>query len=292
MPKCPNCGQETLRTEDWACQWCGYPLLSTGYKKIDKTWKQIKEERNQAKLAAASEKAYEFSPEEPETRVEPPQKRTPLPKPAKRPKPEAEMIIEEESPPAVRPPVQPRAVPAPQPREERVYETPPPVVNPPLQPEPVAREKPPAVEREPEPGIKPVSPPPPAPVAKNEPAPAPEPATPPAAEPVIENAVEITADDLLNAYMVNDVAAHERFTNKILRVTGEVGRVNVNDMRAVYNVYLISSQVAGFRDVECRFTRQYGDVISRLQPGQTVTVQGRYFGYVINVILRTCTLAD
>jgi len=45
MPKCTNCGRETLRTEDWVCQWCGYPLLSYSYKKIPKTYKQLKEER-------------------------------------------------------------------------------------------------------------------------------------------------------------------------------------------------------------------------------------------------------
>lgn len=43
MPKCPNCGQETTRTEDWACQWCGYPLLSLSYKKTPKTHKQLKD---------------------------------------------------------------------------------------------------------------------------------------------------------------------------------------------------------------------------------------------------------
>jgi len=45
MPKCPNCGLETLRTEDWACQWCGSPLLSSAYKMIPKTYKQLKQER-------------------------------------------------------------------------------------------------------------------------------------------------------------------------------------------------------------------------------------------------------
>ncbi|MAG15238.1 MAG: hypothetical protein CL874_05105 [Dehalococcoidales bacterium] len=46
MPRCPNCGQKTRRTEDWACQWCGYPLLSSAYKKIPKTYKQIQDEKS------------------------------------------------------------------------------------------------------------------------------------------------------------------------------------------------------------------------------------------------------
>ena len=45
MPKCPNCGLETLRTKDWACQWCGYPLLSRSHKMIPKTYEELKQER-------------------------------------------------------------------------------------------------------------------------------------------------------------------------------------------------------------------------------------------------------
>jgi len=45
MARCRNCGQTTARTEDWACQWCGYPLLSEFCKKIPKTYKQLREEK-------------------------------------------------------------------------------------------------------------------------------------------------------------------------------------------------------------------------------------------------------
>ena len=45
MARCYNCGRETLRTKDWACQWCGHPLLFGPFKKIDKTYRQLKEER-------------------------------------------------------------------------------------------------------------------------------------------------------------------------------------------------------------------------------------------------------
>jgi len=31
MPKCSNCGRETIRTVDLACQWCGYPLITREY---------------------------------------------------------------------------------------------------------------------------------------------------------------------------------------------------------------------------------------------------------------------
>ena len=46
MPKCPNCGLETARTEDWACQWCAYPLTSGGYKKLPMTFRQLQAEKS------------------------------------------------------------------------------------------------------------------------------------------------------------------------------------------------------------------------------------------------------
>ncbi len=64
MAKCPNCGRETARTEDRCCQWCGYPLLSGFYKKIKKTYRQLKEERlAQQPVVEEAEPAPALKPE-------------------------------------------------------------------------------------------------------------------------------------------------------------------------------------------------------------------------------------
>ncbi len=42
MARCPNCGRQSVRTKDWSCRWCGYPLFSRAYKKIDKTYRELK----------------------------------------------------------------------------------------------------------------------------------------------------------------------------------------------------------------------------------------------------------
>jgi len=85
MPKCPNCGQETARTEDWVCQSCGYPLLSKSYRKIPKTYRQLQEEK--------PHKTYEqesSAREEPEPASEPEPEPAPQPEPAPEPEPEPE----------------------------------------------------------------------------------------------------------------------------------------------------------------------------------------------------------
>ena len=100
MPACPNCGRQTLRTKDWACQWCGYPLISRAYKVIDKTYKELQEERSlgttpvDTDIDAGPDYEAETEPEpEPETKPQKPQKQKfslfgkPQPRPEPRPQP-------------------------------------------------------------------------------------------------------------------------------------------------------------------------------------------------------------
>ena len=103
MPRCPNCGQETARTEDWACQWCGYPLLSGSYKKIPKTYKQLQEEKLSEREPIVRE--------EPEPEPEP----APAPAPAPVPKPEPEPAPEPKPDPEPEPAPAPKTEPAPGP---------------------------------------------------------------------------------------------------------------------------------------------------------------------------------
>jgi len=88
MPKCHNCGQETARTEDWACQWCGYPLFSRSYERIPKTYQQLKKE-GQFKRKPEPEAVPE---PEPKPAPEP----VPVPAPEPQPEPEAMELTAEE----------------------------------------------------------------------------------------------------------------------------------------------------------------------------------------------------
>ena len=105
MHKCPNCGQPTARTEDWACQWCGYPLLSKAYKKIPKTYKQLQEERK-PELVAEPEPEMVAEPE-PEMVAEPEPELIAEPEPEMVAEPEPELVVEPEPEP------KPEALPGP-----------------------------------------------------------------------------------------------------------------------------------------------------------------------------------
>jgi len=131
MSRCPNCGQKTSRTEDWACPSCGYPLLSPSYKKITKTYKQLQEEKSSELKPPLAEYEPEVEPEPtPEPEVEPmpelelKQVTEPVaePEPEPAPEPEPEPAIEPESEPELKQVAEPVAAPEPAPAPEAVAE--------------------------------------------------------------------------------------------------------------------------------------------------------------------------
>ena len=116
MPKCPNCGQTTARTEDWACQWCGYPLFSKSYEKIPKTYKQLQEERLYEQEPTVSEEAEPVPEPEPVLEPEPVSELEPVSEPE--PAPEPEPALEPEPVPESEPTPEPKPVPEPEPAPE------------------------------------------------------------------------------------------------------------------------------------------------------------------------------
>jgi hypothetical protein len=101
MPRCPNCGRDTLRTEDWACQWCGYPLPSPAYKVVAKTYKQLKEEG-----LHKPEAIQKITPEpEPEQRIEEGRESKIELEPEPEPEKDVESIQEEQPEPEPKPAV-------------------------------------------------------------------------------------------------------------------------------------------------------------------------------------------
>jgi hypothetical protein len=303
MPRCPNCGRETLRTEDWACQWCGNPLLSDAFKKIDKTYRQLQEER-------ASEGSSAFG-EEPEPAAVTTVEVEPVPSP---PQPEVEAAPEAPAPPEPISEVETEA------KAEDEIEPSEPEVKPPAEEEPVAEAEPTDVaeiesEAEPEPEVKP-----PAveePVAEAEPAavaeaeseaePEPEPAAetepetevvPPAApavavalEPdVTTGAIRTTVDELNTSFNSDKAGTNNKLLNKLLQVTGTVEKVFARDNLDIYYIILAGGGGPSTWSVRCSFSREHNAYLSRLTEGDTATVQGTYVGYERNIILKECSL--
>ena len=333
MPNCPNCGQATQRTSDWACQWCGYPLLSGSFKEIQKTYAQLQAERaskhrppvedsttvpsppervsspqvripeTEPEPIAEPEATTEPEPEpeqetvmvvEPEPIAETPAPPAPTSAPLPEPEPESKPISklrakfkdakqvkneepQEEAKPAPEPRLKARYKRVVKPKDESASETvedtePEPVVEALPEPEPVP-EPIPTAEPEPQLIVKPK------PVLITKPKPAPT-----------EAAIEATVEELHQAFKADTETADAQLANNILRVTGVVGRIAVDDIIDKPCIILISSDKTVLRNVLCVFDKQQVPELNRLTAGQTVTLQGRYDSCTINILMVDCIL--
>jgi ribosomal protein L37E len=268
MAACPNCGRQTLRTKDWACQWCGYPLISRAFKKIDKTFRELQEERGFAsKSAEAETEQPELESElEPEPAPEP--KPRPMPRPVSRPEPQPEPK-----------PVSPvRPIPGPQPEPE-MKSLPAPVTTPEQKPMVI----PPAA-----PIILPAaSVPEPKPEIKVEPEAPPEPAIKLES---ISDGMEISADQLDALFRADKSGAHAKFSGKTLLVRGIVEKVFVREHLDIRYIVLKGSGKKMMWGLRCTFDKEESSKAGHLNEGEAVMVRGKYDGHSKNIMFKDCVL--
>ncbi len=270
MSKCPNCGQETMRTEDWACQWCGYPLPVGPFKKIDKTYRQLKEERRcECETAPQVEPEPECEPEielkqdlavikaidlEVELVGETVGEEEPQEVLKAGGEPEPEIECEPEAEKSAEPEAEPEEVKAETCEEtEEVKE---PVCE-------VEEEK-----EEPEPEVE---------LCKPEPEP-PD--------------MELSVEEILAAYQEDDAAADEKFAGKVLRVTGVVAMIDIKERLDTHYIRLAAGEGDFMQDLQCMFDKKYAPALRELDKGQQATVQGRYNGSLIAMRIVDCVLID
>jgi hypothetical protein len=255
MSKCPNCGQETLRTEDWACQWCGHPLPSGLYKGIKKTYRQLKEERLQ--------QAGAMQPLEAEVEVEPKQDLERIKK------------IELEPEPVTRQKLQPT---------EETEEEPLPATEPEAE---MKKEMQTIPETESETADEPET----ETVTETSSEGEPEEETEAAAQQELPAAeLELTVDELFAQYEENQAAADENFLDKVIRVSGSIAAIEIKDMLDTYYIRLIGAEDDILESVQCMFDKKHGEALKQLEKGKSVTVQGRYNGSIIAVRIVDCFL--
>jgi hypothetical protein len=116
-------------------------------------------------------------------------------------------------------------------------------------------------------------------------------ASPPVSEatPATAEAIEITAEELLQAYRADEKAAEAEYEGKILKVTGVVSSAGKN-MVGIPFVKLAGSGIEAWR-VRCMFGKEYE--LSEVTTGQTVTIQGECDDYLSpDVIMKECVLVN
>ncbi|MFC1869761.1 hypothetical protein ACFLYE_00645 [Chloroflexota bacterium] len=295
MQKCPNCGQPTAKTKDWACPFCAYPLTSPSFKEMPQTYKELQEEkglgqklpiRDPSKLyfrvAAEPEPALEDEPEpEPEPVLEDEPEPEPEPALEDEPEPEPEPVLEDEPEPEPEPVLEDEPEPEPEPEPKYRY-------APGIKPKRVRRTK---FEPKPQP----------APRVKREPKPQPE-AAPEARikpEPVLtpepdvgSDEFELDVEQLYARLQAGGEKAEARYENQIIKVTGVVYRKVINDNLDVHYLVLTGAKKEGEWKISCTFDKKHEEQLTQLTLEKTVTVQGRYEGYKANVLMKDCAIVE
>ena len=101
--------------------------------------------------------------------------------------------------------------------------------------------------------------------------------------------VKITAVKLFKDYESNEVAADEKYKNKILEVTG-----TIEDISVVLGQIFIDLKTGEYEltSIHCSFSDTHKSKIAKLRKGQSVTVKGRCTGMLLNlgITLEKCVI--
>ncbi|MFA5628971.1 MAG: hypothetical protein WC958_01725 [Dehalococcoidales bacterium] len=111
---------------------------------------------------------------------------------------------------------------------------------------------------------------------------------PPTASPDIE----ITVSDLLSEYADDYTAATAKFINKTIRLSGYVVSIDIKEVLAVNYIRLSDDSLNLPKSVQCMFDKKYANKLKELEKGQYVTVQGNYTGSLIAMRLADCVLVE
>lgn len=101
------------------------------------------------------------------------------------------------------------------------------------------------------------------------------------------NVIEVTAAQLYTEYEANEVRANALYEGKTLRVTGVIISIGEEIMGHPY-IVLGSGEEFEVWGVQCLFDNK--EEVIPLDRGQTVAIEGKCEGYLINVLLEHCSV--
>ncbi len=99
--------------------------------------------------------------------------------------------------------------------------------------------------------------------------------------------ISISARQLYDEYIENQIAADLKYENEILEISGTVDSIGKDILDNMY-VSLKTNDLIG--SVQCMLEDSELEKAVNLANGQSIIVQGEVSGFLVNVILRDCTI--
>lgn len=104
--------------------------------------------------------------------------------------------------------------------------------------------------------------------------------------------IEVTANELWNAFDENEIDAEQKYNGKTVRITGIVSDINSADTFTSANV-LLAVDNSYFGSVQCNFNSENANALATLNKGQSVTIEGTCRTLSIyNLIIRSCQVIE
>ncbi len=104
-----------------------------------------------------------------------------------------------------------------------------------------------------------------------------------------ESIITIGPDQLLGAYLRNEVAADADYKGNQLEITGTIESIGKD---IIDKPYIAIYAGHSFFMVQCLFTKADEPNLARLSPGMQITIDGRCRGKMGNIILDHCSFKD
>lgn len=101
-------------------------------------------------------------------------------------------------------------------------------------------------------------------------------------------AIEVTAKQLFADYEANEIAADQKYKDKVVIVTGTVNDISKDIADDIY-VTVKGDEMMG--DIQCYFSKDHTNDAAQLKKEQKISIKGNCEGKsMLNVLLRGCTV--
>jgi hypothetical protein len=102
--------------------------------------------------------------------------------------------------------------------------------------------------------------------------------------------LEVTTEEISLAFQSDKPLADSKLANRVLKVTGIIDKIFVKEHLDIQYLLLTTPAKTDMFNVRCTFDKKFAYQLRRLNPGEKVTVQGKYNGSERNIILKDCVL--
>ena len=102
--------------------------------------------------------------------------------------------------------------------------------------------------------------------------------------------IDITIEELIDAYQQDDVNADARYNDQILALSGVVAMVSIKDGRDFQYITLAGEDQNIFRSIKCVFNQDKVVQLNGLERGQELVIAGKFRGSLTSMSLVNCSI--